>query len=268
MELFAFDIDGTISVNSAPLMPLEKEMMNKILARGDAIVIASGRAFPTVKYYLDQLIPSPHKYAVCSNGADVYEGDGREIFSFGLTYADFLHLKEAYWVPDRGREIYTFNGMRLGSFAHGEWVDWELEKGMMGDMIDYSKTPLKPTDPVSKVLIATHTSEESNRVASQISDSDRHRYAILRSSPVFLEFVNLNSDKAKAISAIAKSLSVSFNKVHAFGDAMNDASMLSLFDGTAMGNAFPEVKALAKRVTLPVTEDGVGVALRDVFHIQ
>ncbi len=93
-------------------------------------------------------------------------------------------------------------------------------------------------------------------------------YSVLRSSPYFIEFINKDADKSKAVAFIAAKLGIPFAKVHTFGDNMNDLKMISLFDGTAMGNALDPVKAVAKRITLPVDKDGVGVALRDVFKLS
>jgi len=48
----------------------------------------------------------------------------------------------------------------------------------------------------------------------------------------------------------------------AFGDAENDISMLKYAGiGVAMGNATPEVKAIADEVTLSNDEDGIAGSL-------
>lgn len=266
MELFVFDIDGTLSRNGAPLTPLEKETMNHVLKAGNGIAIASGRSLPTVRKYLDELIPSPYKYSICSNGADVYGSDYKPIFSQGLQFKDYEYLYKKYinLVPDT--EIYSFNRNDIASYKTGYWLEWEIKTGNMPGMMDYSKHPLKEDGYVSKILIANKTSEESLEVERSISKEDRERFHIVRSSPYFLEFVNQNTDKKTAIDFLVKMNKMKKEAVHVFGDANNDYKMMEAFDGTAMGNAIPEIKALAKRVTKSVDEDGVGYALRTFFH--
>ncbi len=266
MEIFAFDVDGTLAIYDKPLMPLEKELISRIVAQGNIVIIASGRPFNGVNKFLTQFPESDLKYAVCANGAEAYkQKTGDLIFKKGLKYRDFLYIMKKYW--KQGEEIYTFSGNVLGSMAPGTpWISQEIEASNM-TLRDYSEDPAKPGDYISKTIIASETTEDSAELEKRIDPIDRKKYAIMRSSPYFLEFVNKADDKSVPIKFIADRFAIPYDHVHTFGDAMNDYKMIRLFDGTAMGNAQLPVKQVAKRVAPPVWEDGVGQTLRNVFKV-
>lgn len=75
--------------------------------------------------------------------------------------------------------------------------------------------------------------------------------------------------KASALETVRARLGIKPSNVFAAGDGRNDMDMLAwaarLGDAVAMGQAFPEVQAVASRVTASVDEGGLLLALRDRF---
>ena len=62
---------------------------------------------------------------------------------------------------------------------------------------------------------------------------------------------------------VAAALGVDLSDTYAFGDGINDLSMIEAAGhGIAMGNAVPEVKAAAEYVTADITADGVALAMQ------
>ncbi len=76
--------------------------------------------------------------------------------------------------------------------------------------------------------------------------------------------VNPRGDlKAEGIRKLVNHLGYPADQVYAIGDGLNDVSMLQAVRyGIAMGNAFPETKAVAAYVTTDVGDDGVRNALK------
>ena len=69
-------------------------------------------------------------------------------------------------------------------------------------------------------------------------------------------------DKGDAVRGVAQSLGVSLEDTFAFGDGINDLSMINAAGhGVAMGNAVDEVKAAAEYVTTDIDKDGIKNAL-------
>ncbi len=87
-------------------------------------------------------------------------------------------------------------------------------------------------------------------------------YTLVTSSPYYLEILNKDASKGSAVKELADHLGIKQEEVMAIGDAENDLSMLK-FAGVsvAMGNATPEVKAVAKYEVASNAEDGVKEAL-------
>ena len=74
------------------------------------------------------------------------------------------------------------------------------------------------------------------------------------------------TSKLRGIEAVAKHVGLTMEDVIAFGDGMNDVEMIEGVNfGIAMGNAQPEVKAVADHVTDTVNNDGVYKAL---LHLE
>lgn len=265
MEIFVFDIDGTLSRNGSPLTDLDVEVMNNILKNNNILCLASGRALPTVKLFMNQLIDSKNKYSICSNGADIYDGNDNKISSKGLTFKDYLYFMNKYVPNGSTNEIYTFNETKISSFKETYWVSWEIKTGNMDPMIKYSLKDTPLDTYVSKILIASKTYEESKHIEEQLNDEDKDKYKIVRSSPYFIEIVNKEAGKYDAIEFIRQKFNINKEYVHSFGDADNDYEMIKNYDGTAMGNAIDEIKKVSKRVTKTIEEDGVGYILREHF---
>jgi hypothetical protein len=78
----------------------------------------------------------------------------------------------------------------------------------------------------------------------------------------YLEMVDVQVNKGRALGYLAGSMGISANEVLAIGDSMNDVDMLEYAGiGVAMGNANEKVKAVADFITLLNTEDGVAFAV-------
>jgi len=73
-----------------------------------------------------------------------------------------------------------------------------------------------------------------------------------------LEFVHKDGSKGQALAELSRSLGILPEEVMAFGDEENDISMLQYAGmGVAMENAKPNVKKIARRITLSNKMDGV-----------
>ncbi|GAA1615498.1 HAD family hydrolase [Leucobacter chromiireducens] len=75
--------------------------------------------------------------------------------------------------------------------------------------------------------------------------------------------------KASALEVVRERLGIDRSRVFAAGDGRNDVDMLRWAahrgDAVAMGQADPNVQQVASRVTLPIEQNGLLLALRDRF---
>ena len=90
----------------------------------------------------------------------------------------------------------------------------------------------------------------------------RDKYYIVKSTPQHLEFMHKDATKGNGLLALAELLGIDRSETMALGDQQNDLTMIEAAGlGVAMGNAVPEVKAIADVETTTQNEDGVGVAV-------
>jgi len=88
------------------------------------------------------------------------------------------------------------------------------------------------------------------------------RFSIVRSAPYFLEFMNPEASKGRALQTLAEHLQLTADEVMAIGDQGNDLSMLRYAtNSVAMGNGIPEAKDIAKYETKTNVNDGVAHAI-------
>ena len=72
--------------------------------------------------------------------------------------------------------------------------------------------------------------------------------------------------KGNAISKLCEFLKIDINDVIAFGDGINDISMLKIVGlGVAMENAQSEAKEVAKEITITNNDSGVAKVLMSKF---
>lgn len=263
MELFVFDIDGTLVERDGELTELDRSEMNYQLSRGNAICMASGRPVTGVKRYMSELIDSPLKFVAAANGSELETYSGERIMDLGITYADYLRVRQVCAAPHR--VVYIYRGSTLGSHDRSWVLDAEFEWNRMERRMDFNEEPLSPEDTIAKVVVCSDP-DDSAELEKKLGPEPFEGLRMVRTAPFFLEFVNPEVDKSSAVRHLEDRLSLTPDRIHTFGDEMNDFRMIRDYDGTAMGNALDEVKRVAERVTLTVEEDGVGVCLRDVFH--
>ena len=86
--------------------------------------------------------------------------------------------------------------------------------------------------------------------------------AVTSSIPRNVELNSARAQKGLALQGLADLLGIPMAETMAFGDDLNDLSMLRAAGlGVAMGNASAEVKAAADYVTASCDENGVALAL-------
>ena len=88
------------------------------------------------------------------------------------------------------------------------------------------------------------------------------RAYVTRSIPWFIEVMNPNVDKGKALALVAQRIGVPLEETMAIGDSWNDIPLLEAAAfGVAMGSSPPELRAISGAVVNDVAHDGVAEAL-------
>ena len=104
---------------------------------------------------------------------------------------------------------------------------------------------------------------KDDQYIQQLIEKDRKEdYRLVLSDEIILEMISPDIDKGTVIKEICKRKNIARENTMAIGDRENDKEMLmeSGF-GVAMGNAIPELKAVADYVTADVKDNGVAQAV-------
>src|SRR5207302_6012076 len=84
------------------------------------------------------------------------------------------------------------------------------------------------------------------------------RAYVTRSIPWFIEVMDPNVDKGKALALVAQHVGVPLGETMAIGDSWNDIPLLGAAAfGVAMGSAPPELRAVSAAIVSDVAHDGV-----------
>lgn len=264
-RLYVFDIDQTlVPRGSNHINDEDRNAINALLERGDAIALASGRPFCSVKEHIDTLADGD-KYLICANGGVSYDQNGVCLSASHLHLADLYHFKNRFLSEQVAVYGYDSNGS-LALFRDSYFI--ELEELLCHvNPSDFVWLPDEmPTDfdrDLFKVLIAADPSISSSL---DITESEKNHYMITRSDPMFLEVVFKGIDKASRADDLRKRLGIPAENVYCFGDSGNDMTMIKNFHGIAMGNATDDCKAVAEIITKTCDECGVAYALKEILH--
>ena len=114
---------------------------------------------------------------------------------------------------------------------------------------------------VQKIQFFTRDMELRSRLLTEIPQVFPGILAT-SSSPQNIELNQMNANKGQALLDLADRLGVPHEKTIAFGDGLNDITMIRAAGiGIAMENAEPAVKAAADWITASCDEDGVAAGV-------
>lgn len=114
---------------------------------------------------------------------------------------------------------------------------------------------------VDKILLVMEE-KDLKAVTPNLRERFGSKVHITQSKPIFLEMIERSVNKGTALAAFAAKMGIRQEEVMAIGDSFNDLEMIQYAGvGVAVGNARPEVKALADIVTGTNQEDGVAQVL-------
>jgi Cof subfamily protein (haloacid dehalogenase superfamily) len=255
----ALDLDGTILDLRLNLDPRDVEALGRIIRAGVTVVACTGRPFPGALPWVKKLgLEGP---IVCYQGAEVRMLDGTTILDHGVRHD--LALEVINFARDRGLHVQAYRDDRLiverdRPEAH-EYADHAgMEIHVVGDL----DAAMGPTTPKLVIVSTAQTLEALLPVARKRWEG---RLNVATSTPTYLEFTSIESDKASALAFLCERLGIRQDQSVAVGDGRNDASMIAWAGlGVAVEGSEPEVIAAADR-TIPGPGRGGIKQLADVL---
>lgn len=244
------DIDGTlVSFKTHRVPESALNAVRRVRQQGVKVFIATGRPIP----FIDNLGELEYDGIMCVNGACCMDAQGTVFSKHPLPTQDIERL-----IADS-----TLHPMPI-VFASNERA-----------VTCNSASAFETIRGVFDLLAIPYPQEVSFQEAQQMevmqvvafypeSQDERIRRDILcncdttRWHPDFADCIAKGMNKAFGIDEVCRHYGFDVSETMAFGDGGNDIEMLQHAGvGVAMGNASPEVKAVADIITTSVDEDGI-----------
>ena len=262
IKLITIDIDDTLVNTAKQVTPRVKAALQEATAQGVKVVLTTGRPLPGVQEYLDELglNHQDDQYAITYNGGVVQTTNGEELGGKELAYSDYLRLREVADELGAYLQVETIDAAYTSAKEINYWASRENFLIKMPLIIK----PVDEMDPNDHYVKFMFIGDEADIDAwrDALPNDVKEAYYIVKSTPQHLEFMHKDATKGSGLLTLADKLGIDQSETMALGDQQNDITMIEAAGlGVAMGNAVPEVKAVADVETTTQNTDGVGVAV-------
>lgn len=267
IRLIGLDLDGTLLDDSKNISDRTYRAMQAAAQQGVVLVPVTGRPHEGIPKLVREL---PFiRYLISCNGAAIRDEQEKRMVREKLispeVSLDLAHILHGHQVP---YEV-LLNGIGYSE----QWVyDHLISKSPQNSFLpQYIKetrqiVPYLPSFLAEKgigleeLFVMAGSREKKEELFREIQSL--HRLNFVFPTPTGIEITAKDVDKGEALLFLADSLGIAQSSVMALGDSGNDLAMLrAAAFPVAMGNAAPEVKAMARFTTATNEDHGVAVAL-------
>ncbi|MDC7225005.1 MAG: HAD family hydrolase [Spirochaetales bacterium] len=249
-----FDLDGTLVRSDHTLSPAVIRAMARLEAEGIAPIIATGRSYEALLPIKEKL--NLHSPVICYNGAMIVNGkDGSIMANHSVPDEEARLVIEIA----RKRDLHILayrEGRLLYEKERPEAEEYGSHLKITGEVIHFDS--LSPLNLTKCLIVGDH--QTLLPVQEEIRQICGDRINLFFSNPRYLEIVNKEVDKGRAVKEVMTLLDGNTDQAIAMGDGFNDLPMLETAGlGVVMENALPTMKAQfpPERTAGHVDADGV-----------
>lgn len=270
IKVVFIDIDGTLRNSKRELSTKTIETVKKIQSLGINVILCSGRNRNHTQNVSKCVGAS--EYIISSNGADVYDfKNNKEIYN---SFIDKKSCKEIY-------KIANINNLRfIMNVDNGRYVTDEQDKKENDIILNEEIESFLERKNVAQCVLLDKDFYKIKRIQKEIESIEnicainKSKSLIFENEPIdkkrtYLDLVSNNTSKGNAVQQMCKYLNISLDEAMAFGDSVNDISMLQIVGlPIVMGNATEEIKKYGKIIADSNDNNGVAKALEMLYHIK
>ncbi|MGE5543526.1 MAG: Cof-type HAD-IIB family hydrolase [Bacillota bacterium] len=263
IRLVAMDLDDTLLDSRLQISHQTARMLQRVVERGIKITLATGRMFRSAQRYAVQL--GMNVPLITYQGALV-----KNAFSDEVLFHRKVPLNMVIPVVAAAREagyhyqVYFDDNLYMESLTPEGQAYAELAG--VTPVVDKDLLTRLTYEEPTKIIIINYNLPALQQMETQLQQRFSEQLYITRSKPHYLEFLNKEATKGRALQAVSEYFAIDRRDVMAIGDSYNDIEMLKWAGiGVAVGNAPPEVKRHADYVTVSNDEDGVAAALQHLI---
>jgi len=257
-KLLALDLDDTLLRTDLTISGRTCNFIKKLAAKGIIVVITTGRVPKAMEKFVKMLgLNKTAGYMICGNGTLILNTKTKEVLNdikiplkTALAAFDLIDAEEfSAQIYDEDRIFvsrrnefsdadHKLTGMR--QVVPPDFHSLLAEKGANKIVIPADPMLLKPLEEILRNVMG-------------------RKITLFTSKPYYLEILPPDCDKGTALRWIAEKLNIKKEEVIAFGDSMNDDSMLRWAGiGVVMCNGHEHLKEISRFITrFSNDEDGV-----------
>src|SRR5574344_215436 len=259
IKLLMLDIDGTIFKKDYTASDNVKNTLKKLVNDGIKVVLCTGRMYAATKQIAQELeLNTPvitYQGGLIKNFHDnsdtLLEKTrdtqlDREVINVLKERKIFfnLYINDVLMVEEDNRLIKQYVDAR------------NIEYKIIGNCDDIDLNGL------NKLLAIDDDTQLIENLQKEMAQKYKDKLYVVRSTPRFCEFSNIEATKGNAVRFLAKKWNINQDEIMACGDQDNDIDMLSAAGiKIAMGNATESLKNIATFIKKSVDEDGVCYAV-------
>lgn len=261
IKLVCTDIDGTILKEDFTFSERVKASIMRMTKEGIKVVLVTGRMHSAAKHIaIDLGLNTP---IVSYQGGLII--DGRDILYERCLAPNYAH-EIICWAKENNVHLNLYSDDKL----YVESDDY-IAKRYAGER--YTTYQVKPFDeiPLKGIHKLLAINFENPDIVTKWQQEMAERYPelyIVKSTPFFCEFSNLEASKYCAVKFLQEYWGLRDEEILTIGDQDNDIKLLEA-GGTkvAMGNGTDGVKAVADYITDTVDNDGFAKAM-EIFVLE
>lgn len=266
IRLVAMDLDHTLLNDDKKISKYTERVLREAMNSGVFIVPATGRIFKSIPGFIRDM--EGVRYALCCNGATVYDKDEDEILYTNhlseQTVFDIFDILEKYHCT---HDIYQ-NGQ---GYMEPRFLDHLPEYGVFNHTYDLVKDTRLPVEnlreyihknPLGIEKISSFFDDMKVRKAAFEELCEKNIASVSSSLSNNIEINQFGCDKGDGLIHLAEHLGIPMSQVMVCGDAGNDTKMIEAAGiGVVMENGMEELKKIADFITKTNNEDGVAYAI-------
>jgi len=246
-----FDLDDTLLHDDRTISDFTVDVFQKMKQAGFMFIAASGRAQLSMKPYVDQL-SCVSAYIAC-NGAEIWDA------SHKLLYQEFIDADTsreiALFAEYHGCYAHVYDG---DSFFFNKYSDYSVQYAASTKLTGVYAGKLSEYihEPRNKIILIDQESKISS-LYKQAARLFKGKASVTCSKPIYLEFNPVNASKGNALLFLSAKLGFQCENVIAFGDSLNDISMLQKAGrAVTVANGWKDVRRFCHDVCKSNNEDG------------
>ncbi|AKJ41951.1 pyridoxal phosphatase [Pragia fontium] len=251
-QIIALDLDGTLLNSQKQILPESLEALTQARKQGVKVIIVTGRHHVAIHPFYQALqLDTP---AICCNGTYSYDYQKQQVLS-GTPLTKTQAIRVAQLLRDYPIQslMYIDNAMTFEQRDDNitRWYAWSerLPENQRPNIlhVDTFETAINNAENVWKFATSSEDTDALNHFSALIEDE--LGLSCERSWHNQIDLAQQGNSKGNRLREWVESQGISMDKVIAFGDNLNDVSMLTQVGlGVAMGNSNQDVKVHADMV--------------------